>query len=404
MKNDLRESPDPVLTIRMLGGFQLSYGHDTIKETSSHSCKLWNLLAYLITYHTRPITQSELIDIGWPDSEGINPLSSLKAAFSRTRTLLLPITPKDSVLILSSPGSYRWNESIPISLDIELFEHLCKSDIEKKVPIPQRIHTLKQALELYEGDFLPRQKNESWVIPLSAHFHSLYLNAAKELHLLLKQENRVSEMVDISTKALSIDFYDEKLHCNLIESLALQGNLAAALSHYEKASDFLYKNISVQCSPELEQIHHTLICAQSKLEIDSSSIIKSLTELDTHKGAFLCDYNVFEELYRLEARNVHRSKIASYVCIITIMHNNEVPTLDILNDAMPRLLSSIMDCLRSTDAVSKCNGAQYILLLPLVDYKNAEKIVHRIQTSYYNKNRKSTLHLRYELLSLQKEI
>jgi GGDEF domain-containing protein len=60
---------------------------------------------------------------------------------------------------------------------------------------------------------------------------------------------------------------------------------------------------------------------------------------------------------------------------------------------MPWLLDSISQCLRSGDVVTKVSGAQYILLLPMADRQNAERIVERIRENYYKNHRKSLLHI-----------
>ena len=388
----------------MFGGFELNYEGKLIKESSNRSYKLWNLLGYLVTYHARSIPQSEFIDTIWADSFGENPLSSLKTSFSRLRTFLEPITPEGIDYILASRGSYQWNENVSYSLDIELFESYCRQGSLQSLPITDRIAAYQKALELYKGDFLPRLKDTHWVVPLTTYYHSIYLVAVKNLYDLLKTENRIEDMIDCCTKALIIESFDEKLHCNLIEALILQGHYSSALLHYQKATELLYKNLSVQPSSELNQLYLSLMSYQSDLEMDTSVVLNNLKDNRKKTGAFVCNYGVFKEIFQLELRQVIRSKSSIYICIlITIFENNQIPSLDKLNLAMPELLSSITFCLRSGDIVSKYSGAQYILLLPCLDKDNAIKIVKRIQDDYYRKHKKSTLYLNYSLSPLLEE-
>ena len=43
------------------------------------------------------------------------------------------------------------------------------------------------ALDLYRGDFLPKLSSESWVIPISAYYHNLYLQTVSEPLDLLEE-------------------------------------------------------------------------------------------------------------------------------------------------------------------------------------------------------------------------
>ena len=392
------------LCIRMFGGFELAYEGKLINESSNRSYVLWNLLGYLVTYHSRSIPQSEFIDTIWADSFGDNPLSSLKTSFSRLRAFLEPITPEGTDYILSSRGSYQWNENVAYCLDIDFFESYCRQGSLKSLPRTERIAAYQKALELYKGDFLPKLKDTQWVVPLTTYYHSIYIEAIKDLYQLLKEENRIEEMIDCCAKALIIEAFDEKLHCNLIEALMLQGHFSSALLHHQKATELLYKNLSVQPSGELNQLYHSLMSYQSDIEMDSSVIMNHLKETEIENGAFVCNYGVFKEIYQLALRQSIRSKTSNYICILlTIFENNHIPSLDTLNLAMPELLASIILCLRSGDVVSKYSGAQYLLLLPCLEKDNAIKIIERIQDDYYRKHKKSTLYLNYSLSPLLEE-
>jgi len=183
----------------------------------------------------------------------------------------------------------------------------------------------------------------------------------------------------------------------------LQGHYSSALLHYQKATELLYKNLSVQPSSELNQLYLSLMSYQSDLEMDTSVILSNLKKIK-ETGAFVCNYGVFKEIFQLELRQAIRSKNSIYICmLITIFESNQIPSLDTLNKAMPELLSSITICLRSGDIVSKYSGAQYILLLPCLDKNNAMKIVKRIQDHYYRRHKKSTLYLNYSLSPILEE-
>ena len=53
------------LRVCMLGEFSLSLGRETINDSDNRSRKVWLLLAYMIYFRNRTISQEELIDLLW---------------------------------------------------------------------------------------------------------------------------------------------------------------------------------------------------------------------------------------------------------------------------------------------------------------------------------------------------
>ena len=164
-----------VIYISLLGNFEIKNGDAKIEETINRSKKMWNLLGYIITYHNKHISQNEYIDMLWPDEVSANPVNALKTLLSRVRTLLEPIAINQENFILSSQGSYQWNNKLPCVIDIEEFEKYCQKATDVSYPEDERIKFFKKALDLYQGDFLTKHSTELWVIPLATYYHNLYL-------------------------------------------------------------------------------------------------------------------------------------------------------------------------------------------------------------------------------------
>ena len=104
MKTEYKTTP--VIRVTLLGNFEICNGDTKIEETINRSKKMWNLLGYIITYHNKHISQTEYIDMLWPDEVSTNPTSALKTLLSRVRTLLEPVAPNKENFILSSSLVY----------------------------------------------------------------------------------------------------------------------------------------------------------------------------------------------------------------------------------------------------------------------------------------------------------
>ena len=387
-----------VIYISLLGNFEIKNGDAKIEENINRSKKMWNLLGYIITYHNKHISQNEYIDMLWPDEVSSNPVNALKTLLSRVRTLLEPVAINKENFILSSQGSYQWNNTLPCVIDIEEFEKYCKKATDITYPEEERIKFFKKALDLYQGDFLTKHSTELWVIPLATYYHNLYLDTVKAFLQLLNTRNEYELMEYYCSKALQIERFDETLHCIFIQILLNQGNTIAAMNHYEQTTDLLYLNLGVKPSKELRSLYLNIIRTQKTLETDLNIIQGDLKEAEFKSGPFVCEYCIFQETYRLIARQAAREGRSVYLCLITVSDaKGDIPSLNKLDAAMKRLLDAINDSLRRGDVVSRYSGAQYVILLPDINYEDGSMVMERIIKKYYQANRRSVLHLKYKL-------
>ena len=391
------------LTVSMLGRFEMSVGDVKIDDEINRSRKMWNLLAYILMHRDKIIPQQEFIEVLWPEEDSARPGNALKTLLYRIRMLLEPLSKAygGEELIVSQRGAYGWNREVPVQLDAERFEELCiradAGDLSDEV----RMELLRDAIGLYQGDLLPRLSFELWVVALSMHYHTLYLNAVKTLSRLLAENGRYAEMVTVLTDAIELDPLDEQLHANLVLALIRQGKDAAALAHYESATDLLYRNLGVRPSEELRALYQEIMKTQKNLELDLGVIQEHLREAEAIPGAFVCEYGFFKEAYRLEARRAARYGMAVFIGLITVSTPaGEVPELGLLNATMDLLLEVIKTSLRRGDVVSRYSGAQFVIMLPALTYEDGETVMQRIVSNFYRKHKRYLLKLHYKLQQL----
>ena len=77
------------LHISMFGSFTMTrrVAGETLVVTdqSSSSKKLWTFLEYLIAFRSKVVSQDEIIDVLWGDSDIDNPVNTLKTLLHRAR-------------------------------------------------------------------------------------------------------------------------------------------------------------------------------------------------------------------------------------------------------------------------------------------------------------------------------
>ncbi|MBC5732806.1 BTAD domain-containing putative transcriptional regulator [Lawsonibacter hominis] len=389
------------VAVTMLGGFRIRVDGNVLTDEINRSQKLWNVLCYLIAHRERTVPQSEFIELFWPEENSANPTNALKTLLYRVRSLLEPLFGEGLEPILSQRGAYAWNPAIACEMDVDRFELLCRRAQDTALPAQKRMALYEEAAEMYRGDYLPKLANQMWVVPISAHYHALYLEAVKEYADLLEHAEKFEAMAELCTRASQLDPLDESLHTLIVRALLRQGKDSAALSHYEKATDLLYRNLGVRPSEELRALYREIMDVEERLETNLEVIQANLREAAQRPGAFVCEYGFFKEAYRLEARRSARSGACVHIALITVsLPDGGVPPLGVLNTTMDQLLEVLVHNLRRGDVVSKYSGAQYVVMLPAANFEDSTMVVERIVNAFYRQHRRNFLKITYRIREL----
>lgn len=389
------------VAVTMLGGFRIRVDGNVLTDEINRSQKLWNVLCYLIAHRERTVPQSEFIELFWPEENSANPTNALKTLLYRVRSLLEPLFGEGLEPILSQRGAYAWNPAIACEMDVDRFELLCRRAQDTALPAQKRMALYEEAAEMYRGDYLPKLANQMWVVPISAHYHALYLEAVKEYADLLEHAEKFETMAELCTRASQLDPLDESLHTLIVRALLRQGKDSAALSHYEKATDLLYRNLGVRPSEELRALYREIMDVEERLETNLEVIQANLREAAQRPGAFVCEYGFFKEAYRLEARRSARSGACVHIALVTVsLPDGGVPPLGVLNTTMDQLLEVLVHNLRRGDVVSKYSGAQYVVMLPAANFEDSTMVVERIVNVFYRQHRRNFLKITYRIREL----
>ncbi|MEG2038914.1 MAG: BTAD domain-containing putative transcriptional regulator [Oscillospiraceae bacterium] len=375
---------EPEIKINMLGGFTLSVDETIVTDNSKGSHQVWNLLEYLAIYHKKPISQEQLIQVLWPDETSNNPTSALKNLIYRLRTTLENLkVPYGKDLILTQNGMYAWNNAAPCTIDVEEFEKLYQRSSACEPHSKERLEYCLKAIDLYKGDLLPSSSYEEWVIPLSLNYRTIYFKCVYQAAEILSMMSAYEKLEEICKKALDVDQFEEQAHMYLIMAKMKQGNQAAALAQYNYVVDLFYRELGVTPSKELHKIYREIIKADDCSQTDLSIIKEELNEHNALKGALYCDYEVFKNLYRMEARTAERTGRTIFVALLSISNNlGNIPSQKTLIMCMDKLKEIIQTSLRKGDVVSRISKSQYILMLPNLTFENGQMVLGRITGKY----------------------
>jgi len=370
------------IEVRMLGEFSLQFEQNRISDVGNRSKKVWSLLAYLICNRGRSISQQKLIELLWGDDTGNNPENALRITLHRLRTQLDQLWPNaGKELIVYRDGGYSWNSEVSTALDCDRFEMLCQ---QRQPDADARLHDLLEAIDLYRGEFLPRQASDMWAVPISAHLQSQYLAITLEAARLLTERNRNEEAAAICRRAVEVEPYHEPLHQILMQALAAKGDQKGAAAVYEQLSRRLFDDFGIRPSEQTRAVYRTAAHSPEDRALPMDEVLEYLQEPEVTPGAMQCDYDYFKVLCHAESRAMERSGNATHIALLsaTGLTGDPLPKRS-LERIMEQLGQQIRLNLRRGDTISRCSTTQYILMLPKANYEDSCMVCRRVINAYH---------------------
>lgn len=385
---------DNIIRIQMLGGLYITRNGKVLSADISRTKQVCNLAGFLIANRNKELTQDDIMNALWADEESENPANALKNLAYRLRNTLKALdNPGEKISYIKiKRGVYSWNNDNPCVVDIEEMEKFRNLAANPNIGDTEKIDFYEKALDLYKGEFLPKSSFEEWVISLNEYYRSAYLDCAYKLIALLKRQNRYERIVYICKRAVEFMPFEEKLHENLIRALATIGKQEQAIAHYEDVNNMFYKELGVRTSDSLRGLYQEITSGLKGDELDIITIKEDLKESDDTDKAFLCNYEVFKNLYRLEARAAERRGLSIFVGLIKISHkdNRELPP-EMLQRAMSALEVVLVDSLRRGDAVTRFSGTQFAVMLSSLTYEDGDRVLDRIERNFKRKYKNSSV-------------
>lgn len=387
----------PEIEIYMLGKFMILVdGHDIIENLGNSKKKL-ELLEFFILNRNKDVSAFDLFDVLWPTNDNTNPESSLKTLISRLRADLKQFELSD--MIVTKGSYYTWNESIQTAIDVYELEQLCTELKSHNELTPQAENCFERVLHLYQGDLLPHSNLEAWVIPKSMHYHNLYLNALQKYILMLKKEKRYEDIIHVCRKGLEIDAFDSTLNLELMVALVNLGKNKEALEQYKCTIGMHYTYLGMKPSDEILDFYKKLIAIERTSGGNIDTILNDLLEKDDDDvGAFVCEYAIFKDIYRINMRNLKRLGTSMFLALVSLDNIDNTALDPIRLDKMMNELVMVLKLnLRKGDTIARFSPYQYALLLPTVNYQSGQLVMERMKKIFYKQFTTSEFMLNYKL-------
>ena len=373
------------IRIQLLGNYLFYIDEKRIESPVSKTRKGSALMAFLILNRGRSVPNQRLMRELWPSSAVTNPENALKTLVSRVRTMLNQMAEGLGRSIVSDRGAYHWEMQEGIRIDIldvmDIFDQL-----ERTRDDETRRALYQQLIRLYKGDLY--QTGDLEEEPAYAEqIHRQYVNAVYQYVDLLRGKEAYNEICAVCRTALSVDNFDDRLHIELMRAMVNLNRVSDAMEQYRHAANMTYRYLGAEPSESMQAFYRQLNRSRKSLKFNLDTIRNELRESSNiEHGAFVCDYNMFKEIYSLLMRNLERLGTTMFLGIIMIDDTEDTHINYIQQESiMSGLIEIMRDNLRKGDIITHFAPTIVAVLLPTVNYETGTMVMERVRELFYKR-------------------
>jgi DNA-binding SARP family transcriptional activator len=252
------------LQVTFLGCFRLAVADQPLSKLPVGQSGAF--FRYLLVHHDQPVRGDVLQELFWP---GVDPFVSRNRLHQTIHCLRRALAEAGgaaaSLMIVCHEGCYGLALDRPIWVDSEAFEQLIAAgkQAERLQRTAQAMHTYREALALYQGDFLPEDCYDDWTGHIRARLHEARLSALDRLGRLALAQGDLLSASEYCRQLLALDTCREDAHQRLMHCYALLGLRTQALRQYEHCVTALREDLGLAPLPETTRLYQQIKDAAS---------------------------------------------------------------------------------------------------------------------------------------------
>ena len=385
--------------IQMMDTFTIYINEIQADRMVNKSRKGVALMQYLILNREQPVPNQRLLNTLWSEEKSTNPENALKTLVSRLRALLNQISPGLGQAIVADRNAYHWELQPGMAVDLYEIEDIfaaLSAGWQKDAGARKDLYV--RLMKLYTGDLLQNGEQSEWALARATALHNQYMASMYDYIDILKNEENYKEVVNVCRAALDVDNFDDRLHMELMTALIKTNRTSEALVQYKHVIHLHYRYLGIQPSDDMQEFYKQIVHAGKTLEFNLESIRNELRESGEQRGAFVCEYAVFKEIFNLQMRNLERLGSTMFLAVIMVSGLNGQTMEPIKQDnIMSGLLDILKQNLRKGDTITHFSPTIFALLLPSVNYTTGNMVMERVKRLFYKKYPNSNVSFNYRV-------
>lgn len=397
------ETSHDEIRIQMMDDFVIYINERCAERMVNKSKKGLALIEYLIVHRNESVTNQRLIYTFWANESVTNPESALKTLISRMRATLNQISPELGSCIVAERGAYRWQCLPDMTVDLYELEDTFKALKAAHDSVEKRA-LYQKMMRLYRGALLKNCEQNDWAFPRATALNSQYVNGVYTYIEMLKQTDRMEdahEIVNVCRRALECEPFDDWIHIELMRAQLKTDGAIQAKAQFDEVMHLHHHYLGVKPSQGVMDFYDQLVAANQNIDNSMESVCRELRQNSRNRGAFVCDFPMFKEIYNLQIYNIERLGSTMFLAIIMISRLNGDPLDGLKQESVMHGLMDILRInLRCGDVITHFSPTMVAILLPTVDYSSCDGVIERIKRRFYRDYPNSNVMFNYRIAPL----
>ena len=211
------------------------------------------MLKALIASGGRNITEGQLIDILWPDTDGDSAHRAFKITLHRLRSLIGTKAVSYSDRKVTLNNSYFWADIWALERILGYSDRALKEGNKEKA-----IELIEKAAAMYHGSFLAGDAEEPWLMPVRQRLKSKFIRYIEKLCRLYEEKGEFNKAIDSLKKGIEIDALSEEFYQRLMACYQRLGRRAEAIAVYNNLKNTLSAILKISPSSKTEEIYDAI--------------------------------------------------------------------------------------------------------------------------------------------------
>ena len=392
------------IRIQMMNSFALYINEIKVDQMVDKSRKGVSLMQILILNRGESVPNHRLMSALWSEEKSSNPENALKTLVSRMRALLNQVVPDLGRCIVAERGAYSWQCMPGMTVDVYEIEDIFTRLEGREENELVRRELYARLLQLYGGDLLLGSEQNEWALSRATTLHNRYMAAVYSYLEMLKQQEDYDSIISVCRRALEVDNLDDRLHMDLMSALIKTERNNEAMLQYKYVMHLYYHYLGVRPSDNMQEFYKQIVNSGKTLDLNLESIRNELRESNEQRGAFICEYMVFKEIFNLQMRNLERLGSTMFLGVIMV-GNLDGSVMDSMrqDNIMQGLIEILRQNLRKGDTVARFSPTIVALLLPMVNYNTGHMVMERVKARFYQKYPNCSVAFNYRIGPLSSE-
>lgn len=245
--------PGYQLRVQTLGRFCVWRGDEPIPANGWRRRPARLLFQLLLTHRHALLEREQICEALWPEADPSTALQNFKIALNALYSVLEPgrKAGAESAYVLRDGASYGLRPNADIWIDADHFVRETRS--ARNDPAQ-----LQRALALYQGEYLPDARYETWAAGERERLATIFLESADRLVEHLLDRAHFVQVIDLCQRILAQDNCWERAYRHLMSAYHGLGDHGQIARTYQRCVQTLREELDVAPAPETEALYARL--------------------------------------------------------------------------------------------------------------------------------------------------